>query len=523
MDEQSTVSPSEGDAGRPDLDPTSAEGHQDVVLRVDGVSKRYPGVVALDDVSLEFRRGEVHAIVGENGAGKSTLIKILAGAEQPTNGTITVGGSEHAALTPSLARAHGVAVIYQEFTLVTTLSASDNVFLGEYITKGGFLDRKTMEARSAELFARLGVSISPRALVSDLTTGYQQIVEIAKSLSKDARILIMDEPSAPLTATEVEAMYQVVDALKSQGMTIVYISHRMDEIFRLSDRVSVLRDGKLITTRNTSEVTPNSLISLMVGRELSDAYPPREFAVGKVSLAVEGLTGNGVHDISFTARSGEILGFAGLIGAGRTELMEVLFGAKRATSGRVELHGTSVLSASPIQAIRQGIALVPEDRKRHGVILNFSARSNISLPLLKKMSRFGFIRSRAERALAAEYITSLRIKTPSATSLVANMSGGNQQKVVLAKWLATKPEVLIFDEPTRGIDVGARHEIYLIMNRLAQEGKTILMISSDMDELIGMADRIVVLREGVQQGTLEKQDFSQEAVLALAAQGGTNS
>ena len=496
---------------------------QDVILRVEHISKVFPGVVALDDVSLEFRRGEVHAIVGENGAGKSTLIKILAGAEQPTSGTITLGGSEHRSLTPMFARNLGVAVIYQEFMLATTLSASDNVFLGEYITKGPFLDKKTMEARSAELFSRLGASISPKALISDLRTGYQQIVEIAKSLSKDARILIMDEPSAPLTTTEVEAMYKVVDALKGQGMTIVYISHRIDEIFRLSDRVSVLRDGKLITTRETSETTRSSLISLMVGRELNETYPPREFDIGEVSLSVEGLTGNGVHDITFEARRGEILGFGGLIGAGRTELMEVLFGSKRAEAGRVELHGKSVLSKSPVEAIRNGIALVPEDRKRHGVILNFSTRSNISLPLIKRMSRFGFIRSRAERDLAAEYMESLRIKAPSAVSLVENLSGGNQQKVVLAKWLATKPEVFIFDEPTRGIDVGARYGIYLIMNQLAQEGKTILMVSSDMEELIGMSDRIVVLREGIQQGTLQKRDFTQEAVLALAAPGATNS
>lgn len=502
------------------VDPNGSSS-DDVILRVDNISKAYPGVIALDNVSLDLRRGEVHAIVGENGAGKSTLIKILAGAIPPSGGTITVEGAVHDSLTPSIARNLGVAVIYQEFTLVTTLNASENVFLGEYLTNGPFLDKKTMEAKSAALFSRLGVNISPRAIVSELTTGYQQIVEIAKSLSKDARILIMDEPSAPLTATEVEAMYQVVDALKNQGMTIIYISHRMDEIFRLSDRVSVLRDGKFVTTLTTAETTRSALITLMVGRELSETYPPRDFAIGEVSLAVENLTGNGVADISFEARKGEILGFAGLIGAGRTELMELIFGAKKVQSGSVTLHGKSVLSKTPIEAIRNGIALVPEDRKRHGVILDFSTRSNISLPLLRSMTRFGFIRSTAERDLAAKYMDSLRIKAPSAAGLVANLSGGNQQKVVLAKWLATNPEVIIFDEPTRGIDVGARHEIYLLINQLAQEGKTILMISSDMEELIGMADRIVVLREGTQQGTLEKKDITQEAVLALAAQGGT--
>lgn len=490
-----------------------------VLLSVNSVFKQYPGVTALEDVSLDLREGEVHAIVGENGAGKSTLIKILAGAIEPSAGTITIGDSEYPSLSPQLARKLGVAVIYQEFTLVTTLSAADNVFLGEYIAKGPVLDKKAMRAKSADLFNRLGVNINPDSLVEDLTTGYQQIVEIAKAISKEARLLIMDEPSAPLTASEVEAMYRVVDVLKSHGITIVYISHRMDEIFRLSDRVSVLRDGKYIGTRKTSETTRNELISLMVGRELSEGYPTRESSIGEISLAAENVSGNGVRGITFDAHRGEILGFAGLIGAGRTELMEVIFGSKPAQSGRITLHGKSVLSRNPIQAINHGIALVPEDRKRHGAILNFSIRDNISLPLLKGMSKFGIIPQQRVAKLANDYMQNLGIKAPGSSSKVANLSGGNQQKVVLAKWLATQPEVLIFDEPTRGIDVGARAEIYLIMNRLAAEGKTILMISSDMEELIGMADRIVVLREGEQQGILDKRDITQEAVLALAAEG----
>lgn len=331
----------------------------DVLLRVDSVSKVYPGVTALDDVTLDLRQGEIHAIVGENGAGKSTLIKILAGAIEPSSGSIAIGREEYAALTPQLARRLGVAVIYQEFTLVSTLSAADNVFLGEYITKGPVLDKKTMRAKSAELFRRLGVDIDPDTMVQDLTTGYQQIVEIAKAVSKDARLLIMDEPSAPLTATEVEAMYRVVEVLKSHGITIVYISHRMDEIFRLSDRVSVLRDGKFIGTRVTAETTRGELIRLMVGRELAEGYPTRDTPIGEISFTARDVSGNGVSGISFEAHRGEILGFAGLIGAGRTELMEVLFGSKPAQSGQVELHGKSVLSKSPIQAIRHGIALVP--------------------------------------------------------------------------------------------------------------------------------------------------------------------
>ena len=490
-----------------------------ISVRLDGITKQYPGVTALNGVSLDLRAGEVHAIVGENGAGKSTLIKVLAGAVEPTAGTITVDGVAHARLTPASAQDLGIAVIYQEFTLVPTLNAAENVFLGHYIRRGPVLDRKRMYAEAARLFARLGVELDPRTLVGDLTTGFQQIVEIAKALSRNARLLIMDEPSAPLTATEVEAMFRVIDALKAEGMTIVYISHRMEEIFRLSDRVSTLRDGQHIATQDTAATSRAELIRLMVGRELTEGYPQRETALGEVSLRVDRLTGNGVADISFEARRGEVLGFAGLIGAGRTELMQLLFGAERIDAGEVTLHGRSVVSRSPIQAIGNRIALVPEDRKRHGLILEFSIQQNITLPLLRDLSSSTVLSRRKERDLAAEYMGDLRIKAPSSSEIVGNLSGGNQQKVVLAKWLATQPEVLIFDEPTRGIDVGARAEIYQIMNRLAAEGKTILMISSDMEELIGMADRIVVLREGLQQGVLNKNDITPEAVLALAAQG----
>jgi ribose transport system ATP-binding protein len=488
-------------------------------VRIDNLTKEYPGVVALKGVSLELRSGEVHAIVGENGAGKSTLIKSLAGAIEPSGGSITVDGEQFDKLTPTLARRLGIAVIYQEFTLVPNLSAVDNVFLGEYPTRGPVLNRKVMDERATELFARLGVRIPPRKLVSSLTTGFQQIVEMAKALSRDARLLIMDEPSAPLTATEVEAMYSVIDALKKEGMTIVYISHRMDEVFRLADRISVLRDGSLVTTLDIAHTSRKDTIQHMVGRELSENYPARDFEPGEVSLVVDDLTGNGVANISFQARRGEILGFAGLIGAGRTELMEVLFGAKEVESGRVLLHGKDVLSRSPIEAIRHGIALVPEDRKRHGLVLDFSIRNNITLPLIKRMSKMTVMPTRQESRLADEYMTKLRIKAPSPAEKVENLSGGNQQKVVLGKWLATNPEVLIFDEPTRGIDIGARHEIYTLINDLARDGRTILMVSSDMEELIGMSDRIIVLCEGRQQGELLKHQITQESIMALAAQG----
>ena len=487
------------------------------LLSLRGISKSYPGVAALEDVSLDFRAGEVHALVGENGAGKSTLIKTLSGAVQPTAGWIEMDGVQYRGVTPSQARALGIAVIYQEFTLVPVLSAADNIFLGDYPLRGGVLDRRTMAVRAEELFRRLKVSIDPKALVQDLTTGYQQIVEIAKALSRDARILVMDEPSAPLTTAEVEAMFAVVDTLKAHGVTIIYISHRMDEIFRLADRVSVLRDGRLVTTLNVAETNRAELIRLMVGRELTDTFPQRSTAPGAVSVEVTGLSGNGVRDISFEARRGEILGFAGLVGAGRTELMEMIFGAAPTESGEVRIDGKSVQLGTVRAAMATGIALVPEDRKRHGVILDLSVRDNISLPLLRRLSRFATINRGKEQAVVIRFRQALRIKTPRLGQAVGHLSGGNQQKVVLAKWLAIDADTLIIDEPTRGIDVGARQEIYQLMNDLAAEGRTLLMVSSDMEELLGMADRIVVLCRGRLAGVLPKSEFSQERILAMAS------
>lgn len=499
--------------------PTGTQTAGECLLRTSGLRKTYPGVTALDDVSLELTAGEVHAIVGENGAGKSTLIKLLAGAEVPTSGVITVDGRVHQGLTPAAAKDLGISVIYQEFTLVSTLSAADNVFLGDYVTHGAVLDKRTMNARAAELFTQLGVDIDPRRPVEELTTGYQQVVEIAKALAKNARILIMDEPSAPLTAAEVEAMYTVVDTLRSRGITIVYISHRMEEIFRLSDRVTVIRDGKLVETLDTADATRNRLITLMVGRELAAGYPSRESQLGEALLSVDRLTGNGVFNVSFEAHRGEILGFGGLIGAGRTELMELLFGSRTIESGTVTVEGRRIRPRNPAHAIREGIALVPEDRKRHGLVLDFSIHDNIALPLLRGTSRFGVPMRRRLGGITQKYMGGLRIKATNADQSAKTLSGGNQQKVVLAKWLAMEPNILIFDEPTRGIDVGARHEIYLIMNRLAEEGKTILMVSSDMEELIGMSDRVIVMGGGTVRGVLSADDINQEAVLSLAAEG----
>lgn len=489
----------------------------DEVLEFRHISKKFPGVVALDDVSLSFRRGEVHAIVGENGAGKSTLIKTLSGAHEPTAGEIVVEGRSFSGLTPAAARDLGIAVIYQEFTLVPVLSAAENIFLGEFPKRSGVIDRRTMNTKARELFQRLGVRIDPRTRVQDLTTGYQQIVEIAKALARDARVLVMDEPSAPLTTSEVTSLFKMVETLRGQGVTIIYISHRLEEIFRLSDRVSVLRDGQHVVTMSTAETTKNQLIELMVGRELVETYPERSEPPGSVGLEVRQLTGNGVMDITFQARRGEVLGFAGLVGAGRTELMQMLFGAAQAESGEIEIADRPVRAKSVIAAISHGIAMVPEDRKRDGVLVELPIKENIVIPLLKRITRFSVIDRRREREVVGRYMKSLQIKAVSSAVLVKNLSGGNQQKVVLAKWLATDPEVLIFDEPTRGIDVGAKQEIYELMNGLAAEGRTILMISSDMEELLGMSDRVVVLCNGRQMATLGKPEFSQEKILALSS------
>ena len=490
------------------------------ILRLNGISKHYPGVKALSDLDIEFYPGEIHAIVGENGAGKSTMIKTITGAIKPTSGTIEVNGNIHSFMTPTVSRKNGIAVVYQEFTLVPVLSAAENIFFGEFNTRGLVLDRKKMSKKAAELFKKMNIQIDPNSKVEDLTTGYQQVVEIAKAISKEAKILIMDEPSAPLTKSEVDAMHKIVKLLKSQGVTIIYISHRLKEIFHLSDRVSILRDGRYIATLNTSETDEQELIRHMVGRSLKDTFPARDTAPGKNLLSLRGITGNGVKDINLDVKEGEILGLGGLIGAGRTELVQMLFGYEKIESGDVYLRGQKINITSPQSAINYGIALVPEDRKREGVILDLDVKDNTTLPGIEsQLSNVMVIDQKKEVRLTEKYIKALRIKTPSYKQKVKNLSGGNQQKIVLAKWLAMAPDVLIFDEPTRGIDVGAKYEIYVLMNELVSQGKAIIMISSDMEELIGMSDRIAVLAKGRMAGILEKDEFDQERILAKSAKG----
>jgi ribose transport system ATP-binding protein len=496
----------------------------DTVLSIKAVSKAYPGVQALDVVSVDFRRGEVHALLGENGAGKSTLIKIIAGAIEPDSGSVAIAppdsaGSgamrEYERLNPHLAMGLGIAVIYQEFNLVGSLSAAENIKLGK--GNSGLVDRRAMNAEAAAIFSRFGVDIDPEIPVRELSSSQQQIVEIAKAVAREARILVMDEPTAPLSVAEVEKLFTIIRDCRARGVCVVYISHRIDELFAISDRVTVLRDGRKVETRDTASATRHDLIGLMVGRELSESWPSRPAPREEPALELRGVSGNGDQEISFILRKGEILGLAGLVGAGRTELARVIYGAARLDAGGVLVGGRPVRIRSPAQALKAGIGLIPENRKEEGCHLNMTIAWNIALPSLRAISRAGLVRRSAERELATRFGESLRIRAPSLAQRVGNLSGGNQQKVVLAKMLGARPDVLIFDEPTRGIDVGSRQEIYRLMGELAAEGHAILMITSDMEELLGMSDRIAVLSGGRLAGLLGKSEFSQRRVLELAS------
>ena len=491
------------------------------ILEFREITKRYPGTVALDNVSLSIRKGEIHAICGENGAGKSTLIKTCSGAISPSSGKIIIDGVEFERLTPMLSRECGIAVIYQEFNLVNLLSVTENVFLGEHLLKHGFVpDMKEMHRRTKAICDEFDIDIDPHELIERLSVGKQQIVEIIKAISKDAKVLIMDEPTAPLTVKEVELLMKMIARLKERGLTIIYISHRLDEVFRISDRVSVFRDGRLVKTMETAQTNKNELIKLMVGREIQNNYPERDQKpYGEVVLETRNLTGNGVQDISLKIRRGEVVALAGITGAGRTEFAQLLFGVAKPESGEVLLRGKPIHITSPAMANHMKVAYVPEDRKQHGVIADMQIRYNVTLSKLRDVSRHGFIDFGEERRLTERMQTAINIKTPDMTNPVSSMSGGNQQKVVLAKWLATEPDVIILDEPTRGIDVGAKYEIYLLINKLVEQGMGILLISSEMEELIGIADRIVVLSEGVVTGELERKDFDRETILRYVSIG----
>ena len=491
---------------------------QEHIFEVKHLSKYYAGVKALDDVSLGFRRGEVHALAGENGAGKSTLIKAITGAIEPTAGEIVVEGESFSKLNPIEAIQKGIAAIYQEFTLVPHLTVAENIYFGKEIAQRGFVNRKAMNDQVGKLLDEMSIDLNPAGFVCDLGVAYQQIVEILKAVASNSKILIMDEPTAPLTSKETEMLFRIIQKLRERNTTIIFITHRMEEIFKICDRVSVMRDGKYIITKDISDITMRELVSYMVGRELGEDYPPRKTPVGDVVMEVQGLTSHRVRDVSFKLRKGEILGFGGLVGAGRTEVMQAVFGADPVESGKVILNGKTLKITDPGSALEQGIGLIPEDRKNQGVLLGLTVKENVTFSSLRQAMIGPFVNDKKDAKIADEYIRKLRIKTPSVHQLVKNLSGGNQQKVVLAKMLATRCDVIIFDEPTRGIDVGAKQEIYHLMRHLVEvEGKSIIMVSSEMPELIGMSDRILVMHHGGIAAEIERADFSQELIFQYAS------
>ncbi len=491
----------------------------DYILEMRGITKTYPGVVALDNACLELKAGEVHAIAGENGAGKSTLIKVLSGAVIPDSGTILYEGAEYASLTPIQSIALGISVIYQELNLIPYLSVAENIFLGSEKTGRLFLDDGKMREATIGLLDSIGVRLDPNDRVKDLPVAYQQLVEVAKAVSHNAKVLVMDEPTSPLSNSEVETLFLLIDRLKKKGVSIIYISHRMEEIFRICDRVTVMRDGQYVATLEVEKSDRKQLIRLMVGRELSEKYPPALVEPGEAVLSVKGLYTRNISNISFELYRGEILGLAGLVGAGRTEIAKALFGADRVTEGSVALNGENVRIGSPSEAIGKGIGLIPEDRKNEGLVLSMPVRGNISLACLDVLTRCGLLSEKHEKKLVQRHIGELSIKVSDYDVLVKQLSGGNQQKVVLSKWLSTDCRVLIFDEPTRGIDVKAKLEIYQLMRNLTKKGISIIMISSDMPELLGMSDRILVVHNKTIKACLKKGEFSQEKILDIASGG----
>ena len=489
------------------------------LLRATDISKSYAGVHALKSASLELRAGEVHALIGENGAGKSTLIKIITGAVQPDGGEIKLNGQTITHNSPRLSKSLGIAAIYQQPALFPELTVAENIALGlEQAGLWGRIDWRNRRRRAAELLAQVGARIDPETVAGDLTMPQQQLVEIARSLGSEAKILILDEPTASLSEEDTQNLFRVIRQLREQGVGMIYISHRLEELPVIADRVTVLRDGRTIDTRLMSEVNRQQLIQLMVGRELSAVFPKKEVELGDVVLELRHLSSSeaGIRDVNLSVRAGEIFGLAGLVGAGRTELARTIFGLTPADEGEILLRGQAIKLDSPAQAIASGIAYVPEDRRRHGVILDLPISANITLAALDELSRSGSLDFRREKELAADYTRRLGIKTPAIFVPVATLSGGNQQKVALSRWLVTKPSVLILDEPTQGIDVGAKSEIHALMTDLAVQGVAILMISSELPEILGMSDRIAVMHGGTIAGILDRAQATQQKILAMA-------
>lgn len=488
-------------------------------LELNSATKSFGAVVALTNGTIEIRSGEIHALVGENGAGKSTLVKILAGVYQPDSGHFTVDGQNVSFRSPADSKAAGISVIYQEPTLFPDLTVAENIFIGRQ-PRGrlGLIDRATMRAEARELFTRLGVPVDPDRVAEGLSIADQQIIEIAKAISLDARILVMDEPTAALSGVEVDRLFAVARSLRDRGTGILFISHRFDEVFDLCDRITVMRDGAFIATHDTPDINVDGLVREMVGRDIATLFPKQDAAIGEAVLSVSNLTRAGVFtDISFDVRAGEIVALAGLVGAGRTEVARAVFGIDRYDTGTVLLSGKPIRAYSPQSAIDAGMGFVPEDRRKQGLVMDLSVARNVTLTLRRTLARFGLINAKDERRVAEEWSARLQVKTGSQDLSVATLSGGNQQKVVIAKWLATAPRLLIVDEPTRGIDVGTKAEVHRLISELAVNGIAVLMISSELPEVLGMADTILVMHEGRISARLSRDEATAEAVLHAAS------
>lgn len=490
------------------------------ILKMENIEKSFPGVKALDNVNFNIYENEVMALLGENGAGKSTLMKILSGVYTKDSGEIFLNGEPIELLSPKDATEIGIAIIHQELNLIPYLTVYENIFLGREIKSPiGVLNKKEMLNRSREILKTLNMDIDPGRLVKSLSLAQQQMVEIAKALSLNAKIIIMDEPTDTLTDTEVTSLFKIIEGLKAQGKGIVYISHRLKEVFEVCDRLTVLRDGEFVGERKVSEVDESDIISLMVGRTLDEQFPYLQTNFEEEVLRVENLNNEHVKNINFTLKKGEILGISGLVGAGRTELAKTLYGIYKKDSGKIILHGKELNLRSAKDALRKGIVYVSEDRKSDGLILMMDVKGNITISSLEKFKRFLGIDKSKEKMIAEEYREKINIKTPSIKQKVKNLSGGNQQKVAIAKALLTEAEVLILDEPTRGVDVGAKREIYDLLNKLKEQGKSIIMISSEMPEVLGMSDRILVMHDGVLKGSLLRDEATQEKIMSYIMKG----
>ena len=491
----------------------------DVILSMEHIDKVFPGVKALSDVSLEVRRGEVHALMGENGAGKSTLMKVLYGIYPCDGGTITFDGKTVGTHTQHEALHMGIAMIHQEISLATNMSVAENIWVGRTpMTKLGLVDFKKLYAMTQEILDDVGLDIDPKVKVRDLSVAQMQMVEVARAVSYNAKLIIMDEPTSSLSKKEIQVLYRIIRTMKSRQVSVIIITHKIDEVFEISDRITVLRDGRRTGDADIHSITEDDLIRMMVGRELTEMFPKQESEIGEVLLEVEHLSSAGVfEDVSFCVHRGEILGVSGLIGAGRTEIMKAVFGIDKKDSGTIRIGGEPVNIRSPRDAIAHGIAMVTEDRKMEGLSLVRSSKENMTIVNLNKYSKGGIVNSKAELGDVEKMIRMLAIKLSSPKQVVNSLSGGNQQKVIIAKWLLKKPKILIIDEPTRGIDVGAKSEIHRIISSLACQGMAVILVSSELPEILGMSDRVIVIHEGHLKGELTRQEATQEKIMALSA------